>query len=457
MRHTRTIKIAYIGGGSQNWGPSLIRDIIFRKGMEDAKLDIRLLDVHMGRAQAVQDLFKVKLKEWDIDRVKITATLDAKEAITGADFVLITISTGRLEAMANDLAIPEKYGVYHTVGDTCGPGGWSRTLRNIPVFQAYAEMIKKLAPNAFVLNYTNPMGTLTKVMADALGPNRVVGLCHGLFECYAVLQQIFGLESEKEILVRFSGMNHFFWIQDMKINGRDGHKMLRDKMKGGKSFCDLVAESHVDSMGFSSNYLLAGELLDNYGYLPYVGDRHTAEFFGCYITNPKLMERFNIQRTTVEQRAQWNKGAEDCVQDQIHGRENEYALKTEPSRETAADIIKAITFNEPFADVVNTVNAGQAPNLPLGAVVETMGLIDSSGFRPLAAGPLPESIRAIEAPHANVQIRTVEAAISKNKDDALMALAADPACAHLTISDIKKMGLELMEANKKYMPKEKKG
>jgi len=152
----KKIVIAIIGGGSQNWSPTVIRDIIFKPGMEQAELEFRLLDLNLERARAIEALFRANLKTWKIDRVALLATRNAAAALSGADFVVITISTGRLEAMRHDLAIPEKYRIYHTTGDTAGPGGWSRALRNIPVFRDYARRIKVCAPRAFVLNYTNP-------------------------------------------------------------------------------------------------------------------------------------------------------------------------------------------------------------------------------------------------------------------------------------------------------------
>ena len=127
-------------------------------------------------------------------------------------------------------------------------------------------------------------------------------------------------------------------------------------------------------------------------------------------------------------------------------------LTKKPSRETAADIIRAITFNEGFTDVVNMVNVGQIKDLPSGAVVETPGYISGNGASPISVGALPESINAVILPHANVQIRTTRAGLSGDMAEALMALAADPVCAHLTISEIKKMGTELLEANRKYLP-----
>lgn len=445
------MKIAFIGGGSENWAPRIIRDIIFQEGMEGLGMEFALLDIDMPRAQAIHDLFQVKLAEWGVDRVRTWPTLDAQAAIADADFVIITISTGRLPAMKHDLEIPDKYGIYHTVGDTSGPGGWARALRNIPVFKAYAEQIRRQAPAAHVFNYTNPMGALTKVLSDELPQGRVVGLCHGLFECYRVLQAIFELESEEQIQVRFGGVNHFFWILDMKVGGQDGYALLRDKLQG-RNFANLVKEIHRDDMGFGSDKWLAGELFDNYGYLPYVGDRHTCEFFGCYITDKAMMERFKLVRTSIAQREEGYRKAGERIRKWTHGEEADDTLDRQPSRETAADIIKAITFNEGFADVVNTVNTGQIPNLPLGGVVETMGYIDGRGFTPFTAGPLPDTLKPLLYPHVEVQIRTVAAGLSGDLDEALLALAADPACAHMTVSDVKKMGMELLEANCQYLP-----
>jgi len=445
----RKIKIAFIGGGSLSWSANILRDIIFKEGLDQIELDIRLLDLDMSRAELVRDYVGYHLKEWGVDRVELTATTDPDPSIEGADFVLITISTGRLKTMRWDLEIPEKYSIFATVGDTAGPGGWSRSLRNIPVFKDYADKIKKLAPDAYVLNYTNPMGTLTKVLSDALGRQKVVGLCHGLFECYEILQSIFGLESEKDINVRFGGMNHFFWILDCKIKGQDGFTLLRERLQG-RNLSEILQEVHTDAMGWSSDKWLAGELFREYGFLPYVGDRHTCEFIGCYLSSKEMMERFKLKRTSIEDREKMYADSEKRHREGIA--EKKTVLEPKASRETAADIIKSIILDEMFVDVVNTVNVGQISNLAPGAVVETLGLVDGMGFTPLTLGPLPEPVRALCAPHAEVQLRTVEAGLGGDLEAALTALAADPACAHLTISDVKKMGIELLEANREWLP-----
>lgn len=180
---------------------------------------------------------------------------DPDQALRGADYVLITISTGGLDAMAHDLSIPEAYGIYHTVGDTVGPGGWARTMRNAPVFVDLAQRINRLAPKAVILNYTNPMAQLTKALC--LSTTRpVVGLCHGLFENLEFLKQVFELQSEDEIQCTYSGTNHFFWITSLSVKGRDGMELFYAK-KGKLSLPEMRVKYTPDHPG---SYL-ADELL----------------------------------------------------------------------------------------------------------------------------------------------------------------------------------------------------
>ena len=447
----RKVKVCFIGGGSVTWTPNIIRDIIFKKGMEQVQLDIHLLDIDLEAAEKIRNLFDERLAAWKLNRVSVTATDNKESAISAADFIIIAISTGRLKTMANDLAIPEKYGIYHTVGDTAGPGGWSRALRNIPVFKEYGEIIKRLAPHAFVLNYTNPMGVLTKVLSDIIQNNRVVGLCHGYFECLDILKDVFGLESEKELDARFGGLNHFFWILDFKVNGKDGYPMLKEKIGDG-GFGDLIQKTHTDAMGWSSDKWFAGELYANFGYLPYVGDRHTCEFFNYSMTNPELMERFKLKRTFIADRQAHYDSAGKTIDAWINGKKGIAKLGKIPSRETAADIIHAALFSTGFSDVTNLVNTGQISNLPLGAVVETMGYVDSGGFSALNLGTLPENIISVVLPHVRTQMMTTEAGLTGDLELAMQSLIADPICQHIPPTDIRKLGLELLQSNKDYLP-----
>jgi alpha-galactosidase/6-phospho-beta-glucosidase family protein len=447
-RPGKKIKIGFIGGGSQTWAPYIIRDIVNKPELGNVEMEIALVEIHMGRAKAIEALFKVKFEEWGVaDRVRVYPTLDPVEGLSDANFIIIAISTGRLPAMSQDLSIPEKYRIYQCVGDTSGPGGWARNLRNFPVFADYAKLIKEVAPQAFVLNYTNPLAALTKVLANELGTERVVGLCHGLFECYDVIGRMFGVK-EEQIRVRFGGVNHFFWILDFKIDGQDGYAMLDEKLNSGGD--ELINSPNYDPFGDGTNKkLLTMELYKHFGYMPYVGDRHTCEFFSAYITDTEMMDRFKLVRTFIPEREENYVQAAKNIENWT---KNPGGLDRVPSRESAADMMNAIIYDEPYMDVVNLVNQGQIANLPLGAVVETLGIVDSRGFAPFAIGPLPDQIRTLVEPHADVQLRLVDAYQKGDVEEALFALAADPVCAYLTISDIKKMGAELLAAHKKFLP-----
>jgi alpha-galactosidase len=443
----RKPKVAMIGGGSYSWMPHIIRDIVLKPELESA--EIRLLDLDLESAEIIAAVGQKYVKDWSLPATFL-ATTDADQALDGADAVVITISTGGLDAMAHDLRIPEKYGIYATVGDTVGPGGWARGLRNIPVFARFAEQIRRNAPEAFVLNYTNPMATLTGTLC-AVSRQPAVGLCHGLFENLRTLMRIFDLKSESEISADYCGLNHFFWMTDFRIKGKPGYPALRSKLRGGKRINDLVRQAYVDAHGHSSvRRLVASELFEEYGYLPYLGDRHTCEFFSRYLApEEKRLEKYGIVRTYIQDRRRNRARARQRALDIASGKQ---AVERKASRETAADIICARVTNRDFIDVMNLPNIGQVPNLPMGAVVETPGMINAIGFRPVACGPMPQSLANLCMPHAVNQKLIVEAGIEGSWDKAYAALINDPLCSHLTVPQIKKMGRELLEANRRHLP-----
>ncbi len=438
------IKIVLVGGGSCSWSPKLIRDCLLTPGLDRAHYQI--LDIDPAAGEKISRLGEQLSMGWGLD-ARFGSTAEPEEAFQGADFVIATISTGGLDAMEHDLRIPEQYRIYHTVGDTVGPGGWARSLRNIPVIAELARTIRRCAPQAVILNYTNPMATLTQVFCEVSGL-RTVGLCHGLFEVFADLMRLFGLEEQADIKVRFGGVNHFFWIMEMRVLGEDGYEILREKM-GTRSFADL-AEQDMGEDSSRSGKRICSELLDTYGYLPYTADRHTCEFLGCYNTvDAGILERHGVKRTSIEERREKLKKSRGRVHDILEGK---HQLERERSRETAADIISAVIDGRDFIDVVNLPNQGQIPNLPSKAVVETLGVANRLGFTPLHAGNLPEQILPLVWPHAHNQLLVVEAGLKGDLEQALWALQCDPICGHLTPAETREMGLRLLQANKSYLP-----
>ncbi|NQU38692.1 MAG: hypothetical protein HQ523_01935 [Lentisphaerae bacterium] len=438
-------RIVIVGGGSNAWTPNIVKDMLLTPSLTEA--EYVLFDINKKPADTNKAFLEKLCGELGI-KPRITATDSRVKALRGADYIIITVSTGGLNAMAHDLAIPEDYGIYHTVGDTTGPGGWARLMRNFEVFQSLANDIKRYAPNALVLNYTNPMVSLTDVMARIL-PGRVVGLCHGLFENINFIKEFYKLDSEEEIAVKYAGLNHFFWITEAKAGGVDVLADLERRLRR-KSLTDLMQMAYKDAMGFQSmNREVATELFHLTGVIPYVGDRHTCEYFGRYITSKSVMKTYKIKRTSVaERRTEFNKRARR-LQSMLRGKIDPGYTKR--SRETAADIIDAHFQGKVFIDVGNLPNTGQISNLPHGAVVETAVRVDSNGFSPVGFGALPPVVQAMCEPWVRAYTMQVDACFQGDKQLAMQALLIDPLCAHLTGKQVTEMGNRLLKAHKRFI------
>jgi len=438
-------KIVLVGGGSVNWSPKLLIDLMSVSGLESAHYVILDIDRIAGE-KMVQ--FGQKLQKTRGLECTFHYTDSHKEAFREADFVIITISTGDLDAMQYDLAIPEAYKIYHTVGDTVGPGGWARALRNIPVFAGLAADIERYSPNAVVLNYTNPMSVLTNVFYK-VSKLKTVGLCHGLFEVYDALMDIFNLDSEDDIKVSFGGINHFFWILDFNIKGENGYELIKNKM-GNHSLAEMLREFYKSKNGNEFNRFVCSELYEQFGYLTYIGDRHISEFLPNYLTGSKeTLKRYRLERTSIEERRKMKQDARIKLDAYISGTEK---IPDTRSRETAADIIGAFVNDKSFIDVVNLPNVGQISNLPEGSIVETLGVVNSLGFKPLNLGELPEPICNAVMPHVVNQNMLVDAGLEGNLEKAFWALCNDPMCSHLSYPEIKEMGMKLLLANQQYLP-----
>ena len=211
----------------------------------------------------------------------------------------------------------------------------------------------------------------------------------------------------------------------------------------------MFDKASKDPAGFSDyNHELFAELFEQFGHLTYSADRHTCECFGAYLTDPEMIKRFKLVRTSMADRQKGLDEARQFALDMASGKEKMLV----PSMETAVDIMKAFVTNKPFVDVVNLPNIGQIDNLPRGAVVESLGQVDSLGFTPLSVGSMPERLRVILDPHCQIQKMTLEAAMTGDRKLAFEALALDPLCSRLCPTDIRKMGEELLAATKAYLP-----
>jgi len=441
-------------GASTSWVPGLVTDLM---AVFEEPLEVRLIDINPDAgALGVEWCEAANKHHGRHDRFR--AFTDRREALTGADAVLITLAIGGLAAMEHDLAIPEKYGIYTTVGDTAGPSGWARAIRNIPTFAAFAADFQELCPQALIVNYSNPMAALTSTLQQRC-PNPIVGLCHSYFETKDFIQKLFGLEDWSKVSLSIAGMNHFTWVVDFHIGREDGYKLLREKL-AGRSLRDLMAPEYGPEAGFFAGSLLCAEMYDAFGYIPYPGDRHISEFVSfalCGSPERCQMEtkegasieatRYcSIKRTTIEQRRAWVPERERSMHQWIAG---EKGMPTK-SRETGAEMIRAYLENRPLTDAVNVRNVGQIPGLPAGACVETFGVVDGMGVRPVMVESVPEHLLEIMRPQAVCQKWITEGVLSGDRELLLQALHRDPQSAHLKPHEVRAMGGELLEANREF-------
>lgn len=448
-------KITMIGA-SINWGPKLITDLL---AVFDEELEIRFHDINREMSEICKKWGdRANIVYGRNDKYVICDSLDV--ALYGTDAVLITISTGGLTAMDHDLAIPERYGILATVGDTCGPGGFSRSVRNIPVFMNFAEKFRTIAPQAFIVNYTNPLSSLTGIL-QTNSKNATVGLCHSYFETLDIIQEMFHLDSWNDISIDLTGMNHFTWVTDFKIKGQDGYRLLEERLQG-RSLREVMPKEMSDEIGFISGSELCVELYDAYKMLCYPADRHICEFVPYVIANNpqtsttiysdnyeyRTILPYQVRCTRRFHREQYVKRSMEYLNKIFDEQPGQKPVK---SRETGADMISAYLYNKPLVDAVNCINIGQAQQLPLGTCVETLGVVDGMGVRALATKQLPERVLELVRPQAYSVKWLIEGFNEQNKQKVLDALHIDPVCKMLKPHEISKMAEELIEANSKYV------
>jgi len=434
-------RICFVGGGSYQWTPKLLTDIALTKGLSGT---IVLHDVAPGPMEEMQRLGRKIMAEAGAD-FSIETSGDLHEALKDAEFVIVTITTGGLEAMRKDLDIPLRYGIYQSVGDTVGPGGWSRALRNVPVMVGIAKAMEKVCPNAWMLNLTNPLTVLTRAVYKTTRV-KAMGLCHELQGVRGGMIRMFGNQVE-DYEMKVAGVNHLIWLLDLKINGRDGFEMVREYEASGKAV-PLRSTSGAHRAPFQDRWKVKQSLLKTYGYLPAAGDRHVAEFFPYFLTEETgAGEDYGVLLTKIEHRYDMLHASQAEVKAMVQG---EKPVPLDHSPEESADIIAAMVNGRPFRAIVNVPNTGQIDNLPREAIVETMAEVGATGVNPIGVGALPGGILGTLHPHAVNQELLVDAALTGDRQLALQALLGDP-----LVRDYKsapKLMDELLEAHAELLP-----
>lgn len=430
-------KITFIGAGSTVFCKNVLGDTMLTDCLK--KSEIALYDIDSERLEESY-LLITKLNE-NINGGKATVKKylgvnERKEALRGADFVINAIQVGLYEpCTVIDFEIPKKFGLRQTIGDTLGIGGIFRALRTIPVLRSIAEDMAQVCPNAWFLNYTNPMAMLTGYM-QRYTDIKTVGLCHSVQVCSSILLDMLDIKVDG-FYDKIAGINHMAWLLEIKDNeGNDLYPLIRERAIAKND----SGEKHSDMVRY--------EYIRNFGYYCTESSEHNAEYNPFFIKSkyPELIDRYNIPldeypRRCVDQIANWKKQRDELF--------NGGKITHVRSREYASHIMEAIVTNKPYEIGGNVLNNGLITNLPSNACVEVPCLVNSRGIQPTVIGNLPEVLAAMNRTNINPQLLTIEAAVTGKREAVYQAAMLEPHTAsELSIDDIKVMCDALLEAHK---------
>lgn len=448
------VRIAIVGGGALSWTPTIVTDLALNK---DLGGEIVLYDIDPKPLSLMRRYCKRVTEHPDAGgRFRVSATQSRREALRGADFVVVTISVGGLAMMAHDLAIPRKVGIIQSVGDTVGPGGLFRGLRNVPVFQRLAEDILRHCPQAWVINYTNPMSVLTRTLTR--NGVRAIGCCHEVFGVKDLLIELTEKTLGRKGLKRndvdavVTGINHCTVIPRASVAGHDAIEMVREQMKRPGVVRAYAGREEVEqATGIFARHQIKLELLKRYGVLGAAGDRHLGEFFPGYLT-PKTFEgaRWGVLVTTIDERIGWKTTDLADRRKQLRSKEAWSRKRLVASGEEAGDMMACLAGRRTMRTNVNRPNRGQISNLPDDVIVETMAVLKNDEVDPICAGPLPSGLLPWYQRHVANQEMTVEAALSGDRAAAMQALLNDPLVADH--DDAEKIFTEMLRAEADYLP-----
>lgn len=437
----RPVKITFLGAGSTVFARNVLGDCMCTPCLQEA--EIALYDIDAKRLEESEVILKAINKNINFSRAKIDTYLGVeqrKAALKNADFVINAIQVGGYDPCTIiDFEIPKKYGLRQTIADTLGIGGIMRGLRTIPVMRDIARDMEEVCPNTLFINYTNPMAILTGYM-QRYTKIRTVGLCHSVQICSEDLLKGLGMEDKLEGRSDFiAGINHMAWLLD--IRDKDGNDLYPEIRR--RALEKNSKEKHRDMVRY--------EYIKHLGYYCTESSEHNAEYNPFFIKSkyPELIEDFNIPldeypRRCISQIEGWEMEKDNILQ---NGK-----ITHKRTREYASYIMEAILTNKPFKIGGNVLNTGLIDNFPSDACVEVPCLVDANGIQPCHVGRLPVQLAAMNMTNINVQLLTIEAAHTRNRQTIYQAAMLDPhTAAELSIDDIVKMCDEMIEAHGEYM------
>ena len=433
------MKVTFMGAGSTVFSKNVLGDTMLCDAFHN--VEIALYDIDEKRlAESYLLISKMNesINEGRATVKKYLGISERKDALKNADFVINAIQVGLYDPCTIiDFEIPKRYGLRQTIGDTLGIGGIFRALRTIHVLKDFAKDIEEVCPNAWLLNYTNPMAMLTGYM-QRYTKVKTIGLCHSVQVCSEGLLKALSMEDKLEgRLEKIAGINHMAWL--LEIKDRDGNDLYPEIKKRAKE--KNANEKHGDMVRY--------DYIDKLGYYCTESSEHNAEYNPFYIKPNRndLIEKFNIPldeypRRCINQIEGWQKQYEELMS----GGKIEHTR----SKEYASHIMEAIYTNKPYKIGGNVINNGVITNLPYDACVEVTCLVDGEGIHPTFVGALPLQLAAMNSSNIYAQMLTIEAAHTMDKKKIYQAAMMDPHTgAELSTDEIVALCDELFEAHEK--------
>jgi alpha-galactosidase len=421
-----------IGAGSVVFVKKLLADILAKPALKD--VTIALHDIDPERLETAGMMARWTASQFDA-KPTIEEHSDRRKAVEGADFVINMVLIGGVDATRKDHAIPAKYGILQTVGDTVGVGGIFRGLRTIPFMVELCNDMAELCPDAYLLNYTNPMSILTWAVYRAFPNQKVIGLCHNVQHTAQELSEYLGVEKSR-LSYDCAGINHMTWFLRLEVDGEDAYPALRRALNNPA----IVAKDRVRF-----------ELFRQFGWFVSESSRHSSEYTPYFLRDAeqtaamelpvagtlKVSER-KMQRYREDRQKLLDGGTGFVLDDSV---------------EFGADIINSVVTNEPCYIYGNVENTGLITNLPDGCCVEVPVVVDRNGFHPCHVGDLPPELAGYCASHVYVQDLTVLAALNEDRDRVYRAVLLDRnAPSSATIPQMRAMVDELIAAHGSAIP-----
>ena len=450
------IKIAYIGGGSRGWAWGLMSDLA---SCDDISGDVYLYDIDLEAAknnEIIGNKFNSAEGAKSVWNYHAVETID--KALTGANFIVISILPGTFDEMESDVHTPEKYGIYQSVGDTSGPGGIVRAMRTIPMYEHIAAKIKENCPDAWVINYTNPMTLCVKTLYRVFPEIKAFGCCHEVFGTQKFLvkmvKEMLHVEEldRHDIKVNPIAVNHFTWLTKATYHDVDLFPLYKEfcqQYKDGYVSGDSKVDDNWMNNSFASTEKVKIDLFNRFGWIAAAGDRHLVEF--CegkwYLESPERVKEMHFGLTSVA----WRKNdLQNRLAKSARLVSGEEEVKINGTGEEGVNQIRALLGLCDLVTNVNIPNRGQIPNLPLGAVVETNAVFRANSLEPVFAGPVPKEIYPLISRVCAEQEVVSEGIAERDLGKIFNAFANDPLVT-CSVEDAKKLFKEMCENTKEYL------